>query len=326
MKIKNKGCLVISLDFELLWGVFDKVNYKEKEIYFKNTRIVIPEILNLFSEYDIHCTWATVGMLFNKNWNQWSENRPEFLPRYNNQSLSAYTYGNVINSKESEFYCFAKDLIMQIKETPNQEIATHTYSHYYCLEEGQMISSFKADLKKSIELADSMGIKLRSLVFPRNQFNEEYLKVCYELGIENVRSNPTDWYWKDTQSSSIKNRIFRTGDAYFGTNNKSYKLKREDKMEGWPLSQKASRLLRPYTSNSLLNYLKLKRIKSEMTYAAKNNQIYHLWWHPHNFGNNPEENMADLRKILEHYKKCQEEYGFGSLTMAELKSSISVTM
>jgi hypothetical protein len=24
----------------------------------------------LFSEYDIHCTWATVGMLFNKDWEE----------------------------------------------------------------------------------------------------------------------------------------------------------------------------------------------------------------------------------------------------------------
>ena len=57
-----KSIVVISLDFELLWGVFDKVDYKEKETYFKNTRKVIPKILDLFSENDIHCTWATVGM------------------------------------------------------------------------------------------------------------------------------------------------------------------------------------------------------------------------------------------------------------------------
>ncbi len=315
---ETNGFLVISLDLELLWGVFDKVDHKEKGTYFKNTRKVIREILSLFSEYGIHCTWATVGMLFNENWAEWKENRPEILPGYKNDALSAYKYGNSINSSETEFLCFAKDLIQQIQKTPNQEIGTHTYSHYYCLEEGQTLASFKADLQKAIELAAQMGIKLKSLVFPRNQFNEDYLKVCYDLGIINVRSNPTDWYWKDTQNDSLKNKIFRTGDAYIGPNNKSYKLTDLNIENGKPLPQKASRLLRPYSSNKFLNDLKLKRIRSEMTTAAKNNEIYHLWWHPHNFGNNPVENMTDLKEILNHYLVCKEKYGFHSATMDEI--------
>jgi len=322
MKIGNKGYLVISLDFELIWGVFDKVLHKQKEIYFDNTRKVIPEIINLFSEYNIHCTWATVGMLFNENFIEWETNKPNNLPNYKNTNLSAYNYGELNKMELSSQSCFAKDLILQIKNSSNQELATHTYSHYYCLENGQDLLSFKADLEKSISLAAAMGIELKSLVFPRNQFNKAYLKICYDLGINNVRSNPTDWYWKDTQSTSLKNKLFRTGDAYFGTMNKSYSIGQLKKIEGSPLSQKASRLLRPYTSNSLLNNLKLKRIKSEMTYAARNNQIYHLWWHPHNFGNNPIENIADLKNLLEHYRKCEEKYGFGSATMSEINSFV----
>ena len=318
----TKGFLVVSLDFELLWGVFDKVDHKEKETYFKNTRKVIPEILNLFSEFEIHSTWATVGMLFNNNWEDWRENIPNVLPIYNNSALSAFDYGESIKSLETEFLCFARDLIQQIQNTSDQEIGTHTYSHYYCLEEGQTLASFKADLEKAIELAEQMGIELKSLVFPRNQFNEDYLKVCYELGIQNVRSNPTDWYWKDTQIDSLRNKIFRTGDAYLGVNNKSYKLTDLKFENGKPLSQKASRLLRPYSSNKFLNDLKLKRIKSEMTSAAKNNEIYHLWWHPHNFGNNPDENIADLKEILNHFLDCKEKYGFQSATMNEIGLSI----
>ncbi len=314
----TNGFLVISLDFELLWGVFDKVDLKEKETYFKNTRKVIPEILELFSEYKVNCTWATVGMLFNKNWEEWKKATPEILPNYKNNTLSAYNYGNSIYSPETEFYCFARDLIKQIHETAGQEIGTHTYSHYYCLEAGQTLASFKADLEKAIELAKEMGIDLESLVFPRNQFNEAYLKVCYDLGIKNVRSNPTDWYWKNTQNDTLKNKIFRTGDAYLGLNNKSYKSTDLKVEKEKPVSQKASRLLRPYSSNQFLNNLKLRRIKSEMTTAAKNNEIYHLWWHPHNFGNNPDKNIADLREILNHYGNCSDKYGFKSATMKEV--------
>jgi peptidoglycan/xylan/chitin deacetylase (PgdA/CDA1 family) len=316
--VENKGYLVISLDFELLWGVFDKVNYKDKELYFKNTRAIIPEVLNLFSEYKIHTTWATVGMLFNKNWKEWVENKPIILPSYRNTDLSAFDFGNSINSLKSEAFCFAKDLIYQIQNTPYQEIGTHTYSHYYCLEGGQTLDSFKSDLEASIKLAKQLNIELKSLVFPRNQFNADYLKVCYELGVENVRSNPTDWYWRDTQNNTLINKIFRTGDAYFGLYDKSYKLSDMVKEKGLPLSQKSSRLLRPHSNNIVLNKLKLRRIKSEMSYAAKNREIYHLWWHPHNFGDNPEENLSDLKKILDHFIECHKKYDFQSANMGEI--------
>lgn len=324
MKISGmeKGKLVISLDFELLWGVFDKVDYKDKFRYFENTREVIPEILKLFSDNDIACTWATVGMLFNQDWEDWKMNFPAIVPNYKNGSLSAYDYGNKISSKETERLCFSPELIQQIKDTPRQELATHTYSHYYCSEKGQTAAAFKADLEKAIFMAKKTGVDIKSLVFPRNQLNEEYLKVCFELGIQTVRSNPENWYWKETQDSSLLKRLFRTGDAYLGSNNKSYSLSEIKRVPGKPLEQPASRLLRPYSENKLLNSLKLKRIRSEIRTAAKKNQVYHFWWHPHNFGEHPSESLADLREIINCYCDCRDQYGFESLNMAEIAAKI----
>jgi hypothetical protein len=60
-----------------------------------------------------------------------------------------------------------------------------------------------------------------------------------------------------------------------------------------------------------------------MTYAAKNNLIYHLWWHPHNFGAYQGENFAGLVKILNHYKRLNEKFGFASLSMGELSDKIN---
>ena len=56
---------------------------------------------------------------------------------------------------------------------------------------------------------------------------------------------------------------------------------------------------------------------NEMTYAAKNNELYHLWWHPHNFGVNINENMDNLVTLLKHYQLLHTKYGFASLTMKE---------
>jgi hypothetical protein len=318
----KKGNLVISLDFELLWGVFDKVDPSDKEEYFNNTRQVIPEILKLFENYKTAGTWATVGMLFNENLADWKANQPKDLPQYDNQGLSPYHFMGQQNKKLPEKMLFAKDLIQKINGTARQEMATHTYSHYYCLENGQNIDQFKADLKQAISLAQRMNVNLKSLVFPRNQFNPDYLKACFELGIKTVRSNPSQWYWQDTTSTALKNKLFRTGDAYFGKNNKSYRLEQISRNSGELLCQPASRFLRPISGQAFLNNLRLKRIKSEMTTAAKKGEVYHLWWHPHNFGDFPEKSLEDLSVILKHFDVLREKYDFSSKSMSEIAEGI----
>ena len=59
------GALVISLDFELHWGVRDKCapdgSYRENLL---GARKAVPAMLDLFEEFDIAATWATVGFLF----------------------------------------------------------------------------------------------------------------------------------------------------------------------------------------------------------------------------------------------------------------------
>ena len=314
----NNGYLIISLDFELLWGVFDLVNPEEKQTYFKNTRKVIPKILNLFEQYDIKATWAIVGMLFHENWKDWENNFPEQLPEYENLALSAYSFGETIKSFNFEEMVFAPDLIQKIKETTGQEIGTHTYSHYYCLEENQNLLQFEKDLEKAIEIARSMNIELKSLVFPRNQLKEEYLSVCHSLGITNVRSNPSNWYWHDTASNSLFTKIARTGDAYVPLGNKSYNLNDLRCEKNMPIEHKASRFLRPMEGNSLLRKLKLQRIKGEMTKAAKNKEVYHLWWHPHNFGDRPQDSLNDLKTLLLHFNLLQKQYNFRSSNMNEI--------
>ena len=64
--MKENGKLVISLDFELLWGMRDK---KTIETYGENILGVqqsIPKMIEIFNEYEINATFSTVGFLFAK--------------------------------------------------------------------------------------------------------------------------------------------------------------------------------------------------------------------------------------------------------------------
>jgi hypothetical protein len=79
-----------------------------------------------------------------------------------------------------------------------------------------------------------------------------------------------------------------------------------------------SRFLRPYSPKlGFLEQIRFNRIRKEMTFAAKNNRMYHLWWHPHNFGKHQEKNISFLKKILDHYQYLKESYSFASLNMME---------
>ncbi|MBK9533038.1 MAG: hypothetical protein IPO42_14830 [Chitinophagaceae bacterium] len=62
----NTGTFVISLDYELLWGVWDVTSIDKYGEHILGVKKVIPALLNLFDAYHIRSTFATVGILFCK--------------------------------------------------------------------------------------------------------------------------------------------------------------------------------------------------------------------------------------------------------------------
>ena len=316
----KKGTLVISLDFELVWGLFDHIEIKDKVQYFNTTLEAIPQILTLFEKNSIHATWATVGMLFNENWDEWHANIPELVPTYERKALDPYEYGKKHQKSGLDHFFFAPHLIKNIQSVKGQEIGTHTYSHYYCLEKGQTKAQFEADTNQGVKVAQKFNIELKSLVFPRNQFNKEYLEIVAQKGIETVRSNPDFWYWDTTQKETLAVKLVRSGDAFLPLGTKSYFA--ENMVNAKVLCQPASRFLRPQHRITLLNNVRLNRIKGEMIHAAKNGAVYHLWWHPHNFGVDLFHAIQTLQAIAETFKFCSETYGMQSLTMKELRDKI----
>ncbi|HTF22193.1 MAG TPA: hypothetical protein VK658_29135 [Chryseolinea sp.] len=323
--VPHKAAFIISLDFELHWGGFEKWPVAQYQQYFANTRAVIPRMLDLFVKQEVHVTWATVGMLFHQSRPQLQAHFPATRPTYRQQRLSAYHFideHGIGDSEASDPLHYADSLIGQIIATPHQELASHTFAHYYCNEAGQTLDQFRDDLRAAQKAAGRYNQKLRSLVFPRNQFNEDYLRVCFEEGFTSVRDNPRDWFWniQSTQHESYWKRLNRGLDAYFPVGRQNtYQLDSLDVRPGMPVCIPASRLLRPYNPKELfLNTMKIARICAEMDRAAANNEVYHLWWHPHNFGSYPEQSMQGLARIIAHFSKLRDSAKMVSLSMGEL--------
>lgn len=312
------GKFIISLDFELHWGVADLWDLESRKQYFLNTRESIPKVLELFKKYEINATWATVGFLFARDKKQLLDFSPVQKPEYLNKKRSNYhvPFGN--SEKDDPFH-FASSIIEKIIETDGQELASHTYSHYYCNEVGQNIQQFSQDLQSAQAIAkENFGIQLKSLVLPRNQFNSNYLKAMSENGFTTVRTNPEVWFWQKNLKFA---NIARAIDTLFPIS-KSLSFCEEDLLtENAIFLQPASRFYRAYHENEkLIQFLKIRRVKSEMKEAAKNNKSYHLWWHPHNFGNSTEKNLEYLEEILKYFKQLQLDFNFTSQSMNEMVS------
>jgi len=93
----------------------------------------------------------------------------------------------------------------------------------------------------------------------------------------------------------------------------------EDCTSQKPFNIASSRFLRPYNWKlAFLDGLRLRRIKKAMTHAAKTGRVFHLWWHPHNFGAGTQHNLAFMERILGHYIKLKNQHAVQSMNMGDI--------
>ncbi|KAB2958770.1 MAG: polysaccharide deacetylase family protein [Candidatus Methylomirabilis oxygeniifera] len=322
----ESGILVISLDFELHWGVRDKRRVEDYRGNLLGARTVIPRLLELFTQYDIHATWAIVGFLFFRNRCELMRGLPTTIPQYTDRRLSPYDDLDAIGIDEQDDpFHYASSLITLIASRPNQEIGSHSFSHYYCLESGQTIEMFESDLQAAIQAAKPYGLSLDSMVFPRNQVNDDYIPVCRANGIKAFRGRPRSWTYaaRNQEEESRWARLLRLIDAYINLSGHTCYSSAEI-AAGCPCNIPGSRFVRPYSPRfRALEPLRLHRIKSDLSYAAKNKQVYHLFWHPHNFGKDIDRNLAFLRSVLEHFQVLRHGYGMQSLNMRDVVAGLT---
>ncbi len=310
---------MISLDFELHWGVRDhQAANGPYQAHLLGARMAVEHLLDLFTEYEVAASWATVGFLFASSKRALEAASPSVRPAYENARLDPYTEP-VGESEAGDPLHFAPSLIERICRTPRQEIGTHTFSHYYCGEPGATPDSFEADLHAAQRIAQAEGLALRSIVFPRNQSGADYVRRLPAAGIDVYRGNPPGRLWQvevGAEGRRLGRRVGRMLDTYLPVDGDDT-VGWESVLESGGLANvKASRFLRPYDPRlAALEPLRLRRITRSLAHAARRGRIYHLWWHPHNFGVHLDENLAVLRQILAAFAEARDRYGMVSLSM-----------
>ena len=316
----QKPTLIVSLDYELFWGMQDHVALPDYEANILGGKAAIPRMLELFEKHGIHATWAAVGFLFGENEAQLRKYFPDDRPTYDTAALSPYPLFGKIGTDETEAPCFyAPGMIEKIAAVPGQEIGSHTFSHFYCREPGQTTEQFRSDMKAAKAIAADRGYDLKSVILPRNQCEPAYTGVLTELGFAAYRDEENDWIHEKVKCRKLM-RLLRLMDVYLPlTGQGGY----QPKVENGIVNLVGSRMYKPYFKRlSFLEGLKIRRVKKQMRHAAKKGLTFHLWWHPHNVGVRTDLHMAQLEEIFSYYDELKEKYGMRSLNMGEAAREI----
>jgi hypothetical protein len=279
--------VVVSLDFELRWGLLDVLG-TDVSSYRANLEGVseaVPRLLEVFSARGIGATWATVGALACEGWDEWMERAPK-SPQYADPALR---WRDEFRSTDptGRLY-FGKELVELIARTPDQELASHTFSHVYFREPGFTRNDAIADADAMVKLfRDRWNSVPRSVVFPRNQGG--YEDVLAERGVTAWRDNPRTFYWSATsaseQSSSV--RVLRLLDSVAPLGRRVAPS----------VALRSSYFVRVGLPNALWN-LHRRRIVSDAR-QLRDDETLHLWWHPHNLGAAPAASVARIAALLD---------------------------
>lgn len=319
------GAFVISLDFELHWGVRDREpacgSYRPNLL---GARMAIPRLLKLFERYGISATWAIVGFLFAASREERHKFEPALRPHYCDPALDPYSEPIGKGENDDPLH-FASSLIEQIRQFPHQEVGTHTFSHFYCREPGQTLDAFKADLHSAIAIAAARGVQFRSIVFPRNQIRPDYLPAILDAGIICYRGTERGWMHQGITRAerTLGLRVARVADTYIDISGNRIVRWDEILERNGLCNVRASRFLWPYKASLKgLEQKRLKRTIDQVKLASAEDAVFHLWFHPHNFGIHLEENLQVLEAILQAFAFVRKRYGMRSLSMSAVANVV----
>jgi hypothetical protein len=137
---RSPGNFVISLDYELMWGVRDHLT---REAYGANVlggRDSIPAMLDLFQRRGIRATWATVGALLCESKEELSARAEHALGK--GEKIARFE--EIGPDERRDPYHFGASLARLIASYPGQEVGTHTFLHRCALEPAETVARFSA--------------------------------------------------------------------------------------------------------------------------------------------------------------------------------------
>ncbi len=269
MSIK-KASFVLSIDLELAWGVWDKLDNLHIKRILDMERMICKKLINILDENNIPVTWAVVAALLdNKN------------KMVNNQNQEAWyapdILDNILNSNEKHL------------------IASHSYNH----KEFQNCSKdeINEDFEKATFFFKSKNINTDVFVFPRNKvFHIDILK---KFKFRTYRSVDKSWYRRIYNYNKYLGKISNIIDKAVPIKTNSV-ITTVDKFGLIEIPTSILLISKNGIRNIISDFSMLKKIKNGIDLAIAKNECFHIWFHPSNFYFKTNKQFELLKEIIKY--------------------------
>ncbi len=261
---------VLSLDTEIAWGTYGETALAARAPAFEAYRPNLLRLIDLLDTYDIAATWAVVAGLLG------TVDVPE--PTYTWSAAPSGIERPSSNSARAVWYTGVDVLAAIEAASAAHEIGTHTYTH--ALADATTRALFDAQLRTVTALHAKNGLPApRSLVYPQNRI--AHLDLLAQHGITHYRGVATNWYndLPAKRALHLLDRALAITPPTYSPTHDSHRL----------VDVTASMFLMSY--DGVRGYIptasRIAQARRGLEKAARNGEVFHLWFHPFNLGSSP---------------------------------------
>lgn len=317
-KSSQPGAFLLSIDTEMAWGGVHNGSYVGRMAHYERTRDAIDRLLQLLQKYEIRATWAIVGHLFLDSCESIDGvKHPEIVrPTYPWFRGDWFDADPATNAGEDPAW-FGPDIIEKILEAePPQEIGSHGFSHLIAGDPGCSRECFESEIKTCVEHGARKNIELKSFVFPRNSVG--HLDVLAEQGFNAYRGSVPAWY---TRFPAPLRPWARLVDSLLPVTPPVTTPEWHDSLCDLPASYFYPH--REGWSKLIPLGLTIHKINLGLEKAARENSMFHLWFHAFNLASDPDRLLDGLETVFERVASMREAGRLSNPVMGELAAKLA---
>ena len=303
---ESSGAFVVSLDTELVWGMFDTGTVSPER--YTGTRGVIRNLLDLFEEYQIPATWALVTHLL-------TDCCASELGRQSHPDSCKQNSRNVALPCQQELdpdLWYEPRILDWIEDTEvDHDVGSHTHTHLVFSEATR--EEARSDIEQSVAIAKRHGIDLTSFVYPRNRI--AHRDMLSDAGFEVYRGIDSRWYEKSQLPAPVVKGTRFADEATQWTPPTVI-----PRTESGLVEVPGSQVFRP--AHGMWRHTpkgsQRTRAIAGLDRAARTGEIFHVWFHPFNFAHNPGHLLEAFETVLAHAQSLVRQGCLDILTMREV--------
>jgi peptidoglycan/xylan/chitin deacetylase (PgdA/CDA1 family) len=288
----------LSLDFELIWGTADTAGVERFRRACEIEReVIVDRLLSLLAEFEISASWCIVGHLFLDSCTPVAEIRHPEIVRPSHRWIQGDWFDHdPSGSERTDPIFYGSSLVERIRAcSVSQEIGCHSFSHVIFGDHGCSRETAASELAACLRLAEQRDIQLKSFAFPRNSVG--HLDVLREHGFVAYRGPEPVWWERPRVPPALK-RLGHLADV-LTARRPPVVLPRQTRNGLWDIP--GSMMYFPIHGGRrhIPRALRVARAVKGIERAARERRIFHLWFHPTNLADDPEEMLGGLRLIFE---------------------------